>query len=90
MKCAYERAAGSCDLFHAAGTLLDDCEFIPAQTRGESAQFGCLAQPLRNALQHEISERVSHAVVDILEIVEVEKEYAHLCAVACRVLDGNI
>jgi hypothetical protein len=76
LKRAYQRAAGARNLFHTAGALLDDRKFVAAQTSGEPTELGRLAQALCDTLQHEIAEGVTHAVIDVLEIVEVEEKYS--------------
>src|ERR1700726_1635000 len=87
---ANQCAAGAGDIFHTAGALLDDRKLVSAQTGGEAAELGRLAQPLRDALEHEISESVPHAVIYVLEVVEVNKKDADLRAVACRVLERDV
>jgi len=73
LKCAHQCAAGTRNFVHAGHTLLDDRELIAAQTGGETTELSCLAQPLRDPLQHEITEGMTHAVIDVLEIVEIEE-----------------
>src|SRR5450755_2001624 len=90
LKRAHEGATGACNLLHAAGALLDDSEFIAPQASGESAKLGRLAQALRDPLQDQVAKRVSHAVIDVLEIVEIKEKHANLRAVARCVLKADI
>ena len=56
--------------------LEDDRELVAAEARAEADLATDRAQALGDRLQHAVAEHVAHAVVDVLEVVEVEEEHA--------------
>src|SRR5581483_12020360 len=56
VKCAYQGIAEFGHPGWVAGVFLDDGELVPAETSRETAGTGCLAQSLRDPLQHQVAE----------------------------------
>ena len=69
------------------GTLLHDGEFIAAEPRGESAVLRDRLEPLRDRDQHAIPVGMTHAVVERLEVVDVEEEHADALAGNARAIE---
>ena len=69
------------------GALLHEREFIAAQPRGESVVARDGLEPPRNGDQHAISVRMAHAVVERLEVVDVEEEDADAFAGDARPIE---
>ena len=70
--------------------LVHDREFIAPQARGETESLGGLLQALSDADEHAVAEGVAHAVVEILEVVEIDEEYGDAAAARARPLDRAV
>ena len=64
------------DLRRRACLLEHDRELVAAEARAEAEVAHRGPQAVRDGLQHAVAEHVAHAVVDVLEVVEVEEEDA--------------
>ena len=69
------------------GALLHEREFIAAQSRGEPAILRDRLEPPRDGDQHAIPVGMSHAVVERLEVVDVEEEHADALAGDARPIE---
>ena len=54
---------------------MHDREFVAPQARGEPETLRGLLETLSDADEHAVAEGVAHAVVEILEVVEVDEEH---------------
>ncbi len=54
---------------------LDDGELVATEPCNGVCLAGLLTQPIGNALQQHIADRVPEAVVDILEVIKVETKH---------------
>ena len=73
-----EPAAGLEQIGSRGGILVHGGEFVAPQAAGEAKGLRRLLEPLSDARQHPVSEGVSHAVVEILEIVDIQEEHGHV------------
>ncbi len=90
LECAHELATDPGDVCNSGRCRVYDGEFVPSEAGGEaSGSTRRFPQAVRNALQHEIAKRVTHAVVDILEVVQIEEKHRYLC-VARGALEGRV
>src|SRR3984957_11482561 len=72
------------DVLQIGGVSDDDCKFIAAQARRE-ADFPCrVLQAMRKTDQDTVAKGVSHAVIQILEIIDIEEKYADQTALSSR------
>ena len=60
--------------FFGCCILVDHREFIATQTAGEPKGLSGMFQALRDARQHLIAKSVSHAVVEILEVIDIDEK----------------
>ena len=69
-----------------------DRELVAAEPRGGVDRAHAVLQPPRDLLQHLVAGGVPEAVVDVLEVVDVEEQHRHGQLVAAlggeRVLDA--
>src|ERR1700679_1415741 len=70
--------AGRPDALHVASIFQGDCELIAAESCRKPERSYRLLQTLGKTCQHAVAEGVSHAVIDILEIIDVEKQNPYL------------
>ena len=71
----------------SARALLHDGEFIAAESRGEPAVLRDRLEPPRDGDQHAIPVGMAHAVVERLEVVDVEEEHADALAGDARPIE---
>src|ERR1700735_5444129 len=62
------------DTLHFASIFQGDRELIAAESCRKSERSDRLLQTPGKTYQHAVAEGVSHAVIDILEIIDVEKK----------------
>src|ERR1700677_2455 len=70
--------------------LVHDRELIAPQARGEPETLGGFLEALSDADEHAVAESVAHAVVEILEVVEVDEEHGDAAAARSRPLDRAV
>jgi len=76
------------DVLDRRHVLAHDREFVTAEARAERlAEQPVQPQPLAHGLQHAIAERVAEAVVDRLEVVEIDRQQREPGIVRLRALD---
>ena len=56
----------------------DDSEFVTSQTGHYIILTQTILQPPGNHFQHRVSHRMSHAVIDLLEPVQIDKQDSKL------------
>ena len=76
LEALHQPVRGALDVCGRLHPLDDDGELVAAEARAEADLPHHRAQALGNRLQHAVAEHVAHAVVDVLEVVEVEEEHA--------------
>ena len=76
LETAHDPVRGELDFLGPARLFEDHDELVAAQPRAVAEVAHGRAQAIRHCLQHAVSEHVAHAVVDGLEIVEVEEVHA--------------
>src|SRR5690606_33857642 len=83
-----EPRADALDFFDRGDALANDGEFIAAEARAERACGRTLrAQTLAHRLQHAVAERVTQAVVDGFEVVEVDEQHGDARVAPARAVD---
>ena len=80
LKEAHQAARAPLDLVDRARERKHQRELIATQTRDEARFAAYLSQSLADAHQHPVAELVTEAVVDRLEVVEVEEQHRELSA----------
>src|SRR5512138_2138063 len=80
--------ADALDLIHGIDVLADHGELIAPEARTEGARRRPLrTQALADDLKHAVAERMSQAVVDRLEVVEIDEQYRNARAAQSRAFE---
>ncbi len=89
-ECRDDALAQRADIFDAAGVFPDHGELIPAEPRRKPALTHHSFEAFAHGHQHAVAERVPHPIVDVLEVVDVQKHDAHQVFTRARALDGRV
>ncbi len=71
------------DVLRAPRRCANHRELVAAEARAVAEVADGGAQALGHGLQHAVAEHVTHAVVDVLEVVEVQEEHAREGVLRC-------
>jgi hypothetical protein len=77
LKRTHECLAGILNLGDTRGAFIHHREFIATEACGESRCADRAQQALCDRLQDAIAEIMTHAVIDVLEMVQVQEQHAH-------------
>jgi hypothetical protein len=65
------------------GSALQDCELVAAEAGDGVVGAGAFSQARSDPAQQFVADRMAEAIVDSLEIIEVEAQHGHLPAMGC-------
>src|SRR5450755_4322282 len=81
---------GRLDVFAALSTGENDGEFVATQPRSKTERLDCRLQTFRKTHQDTIAKGVPHAIVDVLEIVNIKKVHPYLRSCRARALNCGV
>src|ERR1700683_200620 len=81
---------GRLDVFAALSTGENDGKFVATQPCSKTERLDCRLQTFRKTHQDTIAKGVPHAVVDVLEIVNIKKEHPYLRSCRTRAVNGGV
>src|SRR5580704_7709811 len=90
LKCANQTPANIMDRLNRLGVLIDESELIAAQARHKAQTVRHFFQALGDAHEHPVAEYMSETVVEVFEVVDIEKIHADMSILHRRAIDGRV
>src|ERR1700733_6058849 len=88
MKCANQGPTDLLDRLARLRILVHKGEFVAAQACHESQAIRHFLEPVGDAHEHAVAKYMSQTVVEVLEVIDIEKIHTHMTAIALRAIDG--